>query len=103
MRRVVGSAVVAGAVAGLVATAAQGVSADEGTGTTCHLAQGAASAVATCHNPDPTTGHVQLHVACARWWDPPTDSATVTVDPAQWVTVSGRCWKEIRTAWVTVS
>ncbi len=68
---------------------------------TCHLAERGSAAVATCHNPDPDVTRVQLHVFCERWWDPATDAEPVTVGPAQWVTLTGRCWKEIRAMWVT--
>ncbi len=70
-------------------------------GTTCRLARQHSTATAVCHNPDPTVTLVQLHVSCARWWDPATDTAETTVGAAQWVTLTGRCWKEIRTAWIT--
>ncbi len=72
-----------------------------GPGTTCQVERYAGTAVATCHNPDARVAFVQLHLTCERWWDPATDSAPRAVDPAQWVTLTGRCWKEIRAVRVT--
>jgi hypothetical protein len=68
---------------------------------TCLVGRHAGTAVATCHNPGARTAEVQLHIACARWWDPAVDTRPVTVGPAQWVTLTGHCWKEIREAWTT--
>ncbi|MCZ0979172.1 hypothetical protein O1L60_08550 [Streptomyces diastatochromogenes] len=56
---------------------------------------------AHCSNPYPRTDRVRLHVECARWWDVDTDSAPVEVGPADYAQVTGRCWKEVRSAWVT--
>ncbi|MDI5963077.1 hypothetical protein POF50_028460 [Streptomyces sp. SL13] len=70
-------------------------------GARCDLVRHGSDAVATCMNPDPEETRLQLHVSCVRWWDPATDTAPVYDGPAQWVTLSGRCWKEIRAAWLT--
>ncbi|WP_443047589.1 hypothetical protein [Streptomyces sp. NBC_00354] len=56
---------------------------------------------ATCHNGYPETDLVRLHVECDRWWDLDADSAAVAVGPAGRVELTGRCWKEVRSAWVT--
>jgi hypothetical protein len=54
-----------------------------------------------CHNPYPRTDLVRLHVECERWWDVDGDGAAVPVGPAERVELTGRCWKEVRTAWVS--
>ncbi|KAK1178268.1 hypothetical protein B7755_009055 [Streptomyces sp. NBS 14/10] len=58
-------------------------------------------ATASCFNPNPDVDRVQLHVECARWWDPDMDGRSVEVGPAQHVRLADRCWKEIRKAWVS--
>jgi hypothetical protein len=58
-------------------------------------------ATTSCFNPNPGTDKVQLHVECARWWDPDMDTRPVEVGPAQHVRLAERCWKEIRKAWVS--
>ncbi|UQX00535.1 hypothetical protein [Streptomyces sp. RerS4] len=57
--------------------------------------------VATCHNPYPETDLLRLHVECDRWWDVDGDSAAVPLDAAGRTRLTGRCWKEVRTAWVS--
>jgi hypothetical protein len=57
--------------------------------------------VAYCHNSYPETDLVRLHVECDRWWDVDGDSAPAAVGPAGRVELTGRCWKEVRTAWVS--
>ncbi|MET8503998.1 hypothetical protein ABZV60_05000 [Streptomyces sp. NPDC004787] len=70
-------------------------------GASCRtLVEGSAVTV-HCQNPYPRTDRVRLHVECARWWDVDTDTAPVDVGPADYVRVAGRCWKEVRAAWVT--
>lgn len=108
MRRHVGraAAVLAAAAAGILAMPAPPVAhavahAVAAPGTTCRLTRHGSTAVATCHNPDPTVTLVQLHVTCARWWDPATDTTPTTVGAAQWVTLTGRCWKEIHAVWIS--
>ncbi|MFE0653326.1 hypothetical protein ACFVZH_32635 [Streptomyces sp. NPDC059534] len=56
---------------------------------------------AHCQNPYPRTDRVSLHVECDRWWDVDTDSAPVEVGPADYAQITGRCWKEVRSAWIT--
>ncbi len=104
MRRHAGraAAVLIAALTGLLAAPAPPTARAVATpGTACGLTRHASTVVAVCHNPDPTVTPVQLHVLCARWWDPPTDTAPAPVGPAQWVTLTGRCWQRIRAAWIT--
>ncbi|MEV8585993.1 hypothetical protein [Streptomyces sp. NPDC051180] len=56
---------------------------------------------AHCQNPYPRSDRVSLHVECERWWDVDTDSASVDIGPADYAKITGRCWKEVRAAWVT--
>ncbi|WP_206313648.1 hypothetical protein [Streptomyces coryli] len=56
---------------------------------------------ARCHNPNGTADRVQLHVECAEWWDPDTDSRAVTLNPSQGREFRGRCWFGIARAWVS--
>ena len=67
----------------------------------CSTSVRGSHATASCFNPYPDADRVQLHVECARWWDPDMDSHRVEVGPAQHVELDERCWKEIRKAWVT--
>ncbi|WP_367324160.1 hypothetical protein [Streptomyces sp. HUAS ZL42] len=57
--------------------------------------------VAYCHNPWVETDRVRLHIECDRWWDLDTDGAPVDTGPAMTVRLTGRCWKEVRAAWVS--
>ncbi|MFJ6830931.1 hypothetical protein [Streptomyces sp. NPDC091209] len=70
-------------------------------GAECHTTVTGSHVVAYCHNPYVGTDRVSLHVECARWWDIDSDSAPVDVGPAMTVRLTGRCWKEIRTVWIT--
>jgi hypothetical protein len=70
-------------------------------GAECRTTVTGSHVVAYCHNPYVGTDRVSLHVECARWWDIDTDSAPVDVGPAMTVRLAGRCWKEIRTVWIT--
>ncbi|MBH5334204.1 hypothetical protein IHE55_05060 [Streptomyces pactum] len=72
-----------------------------GRGASCSAWITGSRAHASCFNPDPAADRVQLHVDCARWWDPDLASHPVEVGPAQHVRLSQRCWKEIREAWVS--
>ncbi|MFE5125971.1 hypothetical protein [Streptomyces sp. NPDC056669] len=67
----------------------------------CNTSVRGSHATASCFNPNPNADRVQLHVECARWWDPDMDTRPVAVGPAQRVDVAERCWKEIRKAWVS--
>lgn len=56
---------------------------------------------ASCHNSYPETDLVRLHVECDRWWDLDGDGAAVAIGPAGRVELTSRCWKEVRSAWVS--
>ncbi|WP_338695079.1 hypothetical protein V2W30_08915 [Streptomyces sp. Q6] len=56
---------------------------------------------ATCHNPYPRTDRVALHIECDAWWDIDVDAKPVPAGPAETVRLDGRCWKKVRTAWVS--
>ncbi|WP_237530856.1 hypothetical protein, partial [Streptomyces sp. SID3212] len=68
---------------------------------TCRTQIKGSRATAFCHNPYPETDRVRLHVECARWWDVDVDSAPEELHPAGYVQLSDRCWKEVRSVWVT--
>lgn len=70
-------------------------------GAECRTGVAGAAVVAYCHNPYPETDRVRLHVECDRWWDIDVDTAGVEAGPAQTVRLTGRCWKEVRAAWVS--
>ncbi|WP_128976721.1 hypothetical protein [Streptomyces roseicoloratus] len=74
---------------------------DEDFGASCRTLVQGSTVTAHCRNPYPRTDRVRLHVECDRWWDVDTDSAPVEVGPADYAQVTGRCWKEVRSAWVT--
>ncbi|MFJ2651771.1 hypothetical protein ACIO1C_34230 [Streptomyces sp. NPDC087420] len=68
---------------------------------TCRTRIQGSRATAFCHNPYPETDRVRLHVECARWWDIDVDSAPAELHPAGYVQLSDRCWKEVRSVWVS--
>ncbi|MFD9359629.1 hypothetical protein [Streptomyces sp. NPDC060031] len=70
-------------------------------GADCDTAIAGSQVVAYCHNSYPETDLVRLHVECDRWWDVDGDGAAVAVGPAGRVELTSRCWKEVRTAWVS--
>ncbi|MFD4633005.1 hypothetical protein ACFVYR_31360 [Streptomyces sp. NPDC058284] len=70
-------------------------------GSECRTGVAGQTVVAYCHNPYPETDRVRLHVECARWWDIDTDSRPVEAGPAMTVRLTGRCWKEVRSVWVS--
>ncbi|WP_407839796.1 hypothetical protein ACE1OC_31115 [Streptomyces sp. DSM 116496] len=70
-------------------------------GADCDTEINGSQVVAFCHNAYPQTDLVRLHVECDRWWDVDGDGAAVAVGPAGRVELSGRCWKEVRSAWVS--
>ncbi|WP_376770579.1 hypothetical protein [Streptomyces physcomitrii] len=69
-------------------------------GAECRLRTEGPHTVADCHNPYPETDRLRLHLECARWWDVDSDGAAVAAGPARTVRLDGRCWKEVRAAWV---
>ncbi|MGW0550497.1 hypothetical protein [Streptomyces altiplanensis] len=100
------------ALAGLAAPAVTERAADPGqepaektalalSGSTCRTAVEGSRVVAYCHNPYPESDLVRLHIECERWWDLDADGTPVEVGPAQTVRLTDRCWKEVRTAWVS--
>ncbi|MFJ2745627.1 hypothetical protein ACIO3O_38880 [Streptomyces sp. NPDC087440] len=70
-------------------------------GSACRTVIERSKAVAYCHNPYPEADLVRLHTECARWWDLDGDGGPVEVGPAQTVRLTGRCWKEVGSVWVT--
>ncbi|MFE5948507.1 hypothetical protein [Streptomyces sp. NPDC056480] len=70
-------------------------------GASCGTVVQGSTVTAHCRNPYPRTDRVRLHVECERWWDIDSDSAPVEVGPADYGELTGRCWKEVRSAWVT--
>ncbi|GGR91291.1 hypothetical protein GCM10010252_32520 [Streptomyces aureoverticillatus] len=70
-------------------------------GAECRSSVQGSTAVAYCHNPYPETDRVRLHIECDRWWDVDSDSHPVAAGPAMTVRLTGRCWKEIRSVWVS--
>ncbi|MEV7523690.1 hypothetical protein [Streptomyces sp. NPDC091371] len=70
-------------------------------GADCDTEISGSQVTARCHNGYPETDMVRLHVECDRWWDLDGDSAAVAVGPAGRVELVSRCWKEVRSAWVS--
>ncbi|MFJ5934966.1 hypothetical protein AB9128_10765 [Streptomyces cinereoruber] len=73
----------------------------ENFGASCRTDVEGSRVTAHCQNPYPRTDRVRLHVECEQWWDVDTDSAPVDVGPADYAQLTGRCWKEVRSAWIT--
>ncbi|MGI5141003.1 MULTISPECIES: hypothetical protein [unclassified Streptomyces] len=69
-------------------------------GSDCRVRVTGSEVVADCHNAYPDTDHVSLHIECDQWWDIDTDTAPVDAGPAMTVRLSGRCWQNVRSAWV---
>ncbi|MEU2332010.1 hypothetical protein ABZ770_25195 [Streptomyces sp. NPDC006654] len=70
-------------------------------GASCRTTVRGSHVVAYCHNPYVDTDRIRLHVECAEWWDIDTDSPPADTGPAMTVRLSGRCWKDVRAAWVS--
>jgi hypothetical protein len=70
-------------------------------GAECRTAVQGSHVIAYCHNPYVDTDRVRLHIECARWWDLDTDGAPVDAGPAMTVRLTGRCWKEVGSVWVS--
>lgn len=78
-----------------------GADSDRPFGAACRIGAEGSRVTAYCHNPYPDTDHVSLHIECLPWWDLDSDSVPVAVGPAQTVRLTGRCWKEVRAAWIS--
>ncbi|MEV6319160.1 hypothetical protein [Streptomyces sp. NPDC051776] len=74
---------------------------EEPFGATCRTYVHGSRATVSCHNPYTANDAVQLHIECERWWDPDIDTEPAEAGPAETVEMTGRCWMEIRRAWVT--
>ncbi|MES5822620.1 hypothetical protein [Streptomyces sp. RG80] len=70
-------------------------------GASCRSKVTGSRVTAYCHNPYPDVDRVRLHIECDRWWDLDSDGAPVEAGPAQTVRLQGRCWKEVRSVWVS--
>ncbi|MFJ5778512.1 hypothetical protein [Streptomyces sp. NPDC093094] len=70
-------------------------------GAECRTGVSGSQVVAHCHNPYADVDRVRLHIECERWWDVDTDSAPVDAGPAVTVRLTGRCWKEVRSVWIS--
>ncbi|MHA5054722.1 hypothetical protein [Streptomyces sp. SD15] len=70
-------------------------------GAECRTTVTGSHAVAYCHNPYVNPDRVRLHIECDRWWDLDSDSVPVEAGPAMTVRLTGRCWQEIRSVWVS--
>ncbi|TPQ19552.1 hypothetical protein [Streptomyces sporangiiformans] len=77
------------------------VHADRPFGAECRIAVDGSYVTAYCHNPYPEVDRVGLHIECERWWDIDSDGSSVEAGPAQTVRLTGRCWQEVRSAWVS--
>ncbi|MFS8362321.1 hypothetical protein [Streptomyces sp. CWNU-52B] len=70
-------------------------------GAACRTVVDGSHVTAYCRNPYPEPDHLGLHIECERWWDIDADGVSVEAGPAQNVRLTGRCWKEVRSAWVS--
>ncbi|MER5444024.1 hypothetical protein ABT065_00115 [Streptomyces sp. NPDC002764] len=70
-------------------------------GAECHTRVTGSHVTAYCHNPYPQTDRVSLHIECDQWWDIDSDGTPVDADPAMTVRLTGRCWEDVRTVWIS--
>ncbi|MGW2239524.1 hypothetical protein [Streptomyces sp. NPDC001759] len=70
-------------------------------GAECRTRVTGSHVTAYCHNPYPTTDRVSLHIECDQWWDLDSDGTPVDADPAMTVRLTGRCWEDVRTVWIS--
>ncbi|MGW3954005.1 hypothetical protein ACWEKM_24495 [Streptomyces sp. NPDC004752] len=70
-------------------------------GAECRTAVRGSQVVAYCHNPYVDVDHVRLHIECASWWDLDTDGEPVDAGPAMTVRLTGRCWKDVGSVWIS--
>lgn len=67
----------------------------------CRTAVTGSTVTARCYNAGPYADAVQLHIECARWWDPDVDGMRTRLDPAESGVLSDRCWFGVARAWVS--
>jgi hypothetical protein len=67
----------------------------------CRTAVTGSTVTARCYNASPYADAVQLHIECARWWDPDVDGMRMRLDPAESGELSDRCWFGVARAWVS--
>ncbi|NED92723.1 hypothetical protein G3I76_73290 [Streptomyces sp. SID11233] len=96
-----GALYAAGYVGAIGPAGAAAPPAPEPSGAECRTSVHGSRVIAYCHNPYPSADRVQLHTDCARWWDIDADSRPVAVGPGRTVRLDDRCWKEVRSTWVT--
>ncbi|MEU7428820.1 hypothetical protein [Streptomyces sp. NPDC040750] len=70
-------------------------------GAACRTTVSGSHVVAYCHNPYVDTDRVRLHIECARWWDIDTDTDPVDAGAAMTVRLTGRCWSDVASAWIS--
>ncbi|MFD5126098.1 hypothetical protein [Streptomyces sp. NPDC058385] len=70
-------------------------------GADCRVTVSGSDVTAYCHNPYPATDAVSLHIECDRWWDIDSDGGLVPAEAAETVRLTGRCWKEVSSAWIS--
>ncbi|GAA1516378.1 hypothetical protein GCM10009802_67500 [Streptomyces synnematoformans] len=67
----------------------------------CRTTVTGSTVTARCYNAGPYADAVQLHIECARWWDPDVDGMRTRLDPAESGVLSDRCWFGVARAWVS--
>ncbi|AKH81677.1 hypothetical protein AA958_05115 [Streptomyces sp. CNQ-509] len=67
----------------------------------CRTTVTGSTVTARCYNAGPYTDAVQLHIECARWWDPDVDGMRVRLDPAESGELTDRCWFDVAHAWIS--
>ena len=70
-------------------------------GAECRTRTTGSHVTAYCHNPYPGIDRVSLHIECDKWWDLDTDGTPVDTGPAMTVRLTGRCWENVRSVWVS--
>ncbi|WP_320784940.1 hypothetical protein [Streptomyces sp. CRN 30] len=73
----------------------------EPSGAECRTGLYGSRVVVYCHNAYADPDRLRLHIECERWWDIDTDGPPVEAGPARTVRLTGRCWHEVRSAWVS--
>ncbi|GGJ37746.1 hypothetical protein GCM10010121_056180 [Streptomyces brasiliensis] len=70
-------------------------------GAECRTTVHGSHVMAYCHNPYVDVDRVSLHIECDSWWDLDTDTDPVDAGPAMTVRLTGRCWEDVRSVWVS--